>query len=202
KGFGTKDVIVSQVRSMQDFAKREKQKKEIAWEATMQSKKWIISGMDSVPIFTETNRELPYKPLTIAEEKYTVGLLYKDSLATGYLYSVTPSRIPDLKITFTIDQPNFTRRNLPSIKNMNLSIGQGQIYFVLIYSEVKVKDKVPATLAKIYKTDGLAWAFNYKFDATPTELNYSATTGILSIKLTQPTGEIKMLQVDKNGKLL
>jgi hypothetical protein len=202
KAFGTKDVIISQVRSMQDFAKRERLKKEVAWEATMQSKKWIISGMDSVPIFTETNRELPYKPLTIMEEKYTVGLLYKDSLATGYVYTITPSRIPDLKVTFSIDQLNFTRRSLPSIKNMNLSVGQGQIYFVLIYSEVKVKDKVPATLAKIYKTDGLAWAINYKFDSLPSELSYSATTGILSIQLTQPTGETKTIQIDKNGKLM
>lgn len=202
KAYGTKAVLISHINSMQDFAQREKIKKEVEWEATMQASKWVISGTDSIPLYNETNRDLPFKPLAIIEEKFTVGLLYKDSLATGYLYSITPSRIPDLKVNFAIDQPNFKKRDLPIIKNLNTSVGQGQIYFVLIYSEAKVSDKFPATLAKIYKTDGLAWSNNYKLDFTPSEMNFSSDTGEISIKLTSPTGESKVIIIDKNGKQL
>lgn len=202
KAYGTKAVLISHINSMQDFAQREILKKEVEWEATMQASKWVISGTDSIPIFNETTRDLPFKPLTVVEDKFTVGLYYKDSLATGYLYSITPSRIPDLKVNFAIDQPNFRKRDLPAIKNLNASIGQGQIYFVLIYSEAKVKDKFPATLAKIYKTDGLAWTNNYKLDFTPIELNFNSDTGELSVKLASPTGESKIVVIDKKGKQL
>ncbi|MFM8851441.1 MAG: hypothetical protein ACKOE5_13735 [Cytophagales bacterium] len=200
--FGNNAVLISHINSMQGFAQREKQKKEIEWESTMQASKWLISGTDSIPIFNETNRDLPFKPLAVVEDKFTVGLLYKDSLATGYFYSITPSRVPDQKVVFAIDQPNFKKRHLPMIKNLNASIGQGQIYYVLIYSEVKVKDKFPITLAKIYKTDGLAWVYNYKLDLKPAELNFSADTGQLSIKLTGLSGESKVIVIDKNGKQL
>lgn len=203
KAYGTKSVLLSNIKSMQDFAQRERLKKEIEREATMQTSKWVIAGTDSIPLFTESNRDLPYKPLTIVEERYTTGLLYKDSLATGYFYTITPSRIPDVKVTFPVDRPNLKRRKLPIIKGLSTSIGNGQIYFVVIYSEEKVGDKFPATIAKIYKTDGLAWSNNYKLDMLPSEINFSPESGELSIKLVNATtSESKVVVIDKNGKQL
>ncbi len=200
KAFGTKAVLISHINSMQDFAQREKLKKEVEREATIQASKWVIAGTDSIPLFFDGDRDLPFKPLAIVEDKFTVGLLYKDSLATGYLYSITPSRIPDLKANFEIDKLNFKKRDLQVIKNINVSVGQGQIYFVLIYSQAKVDDKFPATLAKIYKTDGLAWANSYKLDFIPSEMNYKPENGELSVKLMSTSGESKVIVIDKNGK--
>lgn len=202
KSYGTKSVLISLINTTQNFAKRELLKKEIEWEATMEASKWVISGTDSIPLFIESNRDLPFKPLSIVEDRYTVGLAYKDSLATGYLYSITPSRIPDLKTSFAVDQPNMKRRSLPVIKCITSVIGQGQVYFVVIYSEEKVQDKLPATIAKIYKTDGLAWSNNFKLDMPPSELIFNTGSGELSIKMTNSAGENKVMVIDKNGKQL
>jgi hypothetical protein len=94
------------------------------------------------------------------------------------------------------------RRSLPVIKCITSVIGQGQVYFVVIYSEEKVQDKLPATIAKIYKTDGLAWSNNFKLDMPPSELIFNTGSGELSIKMTNSAGENKVMVIDKNGKQL
>lgn len=202
KSYGAKAVLASLINTTQAFAKRELLKEEIEWEATMQASKWAIVGRDSIPLYFETNRELKFKPLVIVDEKYTIGFNYKDSLATGYLYSITPARVPDIKATFPVDQPNFKKRDLPIIKCLSIVGGDNQVYFAVIYSEGKVEDKFPVTIAKVYRSDGLAWSSNFKLEMIPTELNYSVDTGELSIKTTNTTGESKMVVIDKNGKKL
>ena len=202
KSYGAKAVLASLINTTQAFAKRELLKEEIEWEATMQAFKWAIVGRDSIPLYFETNRELKFKPLVIVDEKYTIGFNYKDSLAIGYLYSITPARVPDIKATFPVDQPNFKKRDLPIIKCLSIVGGDNQVYFAVIYSEGKVEDKFPVTIAKVYRSDGLAWSSNFKLEMIPTELNYSVDTGELSIKTTNTAGESKMVVIDKNGKKL
>jgi hypothetical protein len=199
--YGTKAVLKSLINTTEDYGSREKLKREIEWERTMQATKWVIAGTDSIPIFTERSRELRFKPLVILENKYTVGLQYNDSLATGYFYSITPSRIPDIKATFPVDQLNFTKRNLPLLKCLTTTDPQEQVLFTLIFSEGKVKEQFPVTIAKVNRTGGLAWSKNLKFDFLPSELTYFADREELSIKLST-MGEEKAITIDKNGKKL
>lgn len=199
KSFGTKAVLLSLINSTQDYARRERLKKQIEWEATIQATKWVISGADSIPVFAEQSKELRFKPLVIVDEKYTVGLSFRDSVATGYFYSITPTRLPDVKANFEVDAVSFTKRNLPITKCLSYADVGNQIYYALIYSESKVGDKFPVTLVKIYRTGGLAWVNNYKVVFTPTELTFSNENGELTIKTTAGS-ESRLVVIDKNGK--
>lgn len=198
--FGTTAVLQSLISTTQDFAKREKSKKETEWEKTSQSLKWLIVKGDSVPLFVETNRELKFKPIVIEEEKFTLGLSYQDSLATGYLYNITPSRVPTLKVNFQVDQPNFKKRKFPLLKGLITNDGTFSSIIVLIYSTEKVGGKFPATLAKIYRTEGLAWNINIGFELIPSELKLSNENGEISVKLMDSDGTAKLVLFDKSGK--
>ena len=140
-----------------------------------------------------------FKPLIILEEKFTSGLQYADSLnPTGYFYTIRPSRIPDVKVTFPVDKPNFKLSRVSSSKALTYSDAGGQIYFVLIYTERPAKDgKHAATLAKIYRSDGLAWSMNYQLGYVPKEIQFKPDGGELTIK-----GDTQQNTIDKNGKLV
>jgi len=199
KTYGTHSVLINTINTTLDYAKREQLKKQIEWEKTIQATKWAISGTDSIPLFFEQSRELRYKPLVIVDEKFTIGLFFKDSLATGYIYSITPSRKPDMKVMFPVDQKSFKKRNLPVTKCLSASDAEGHVFFSLIYSESKSTEKFPVQISKIYRSDGLAWSNTYKFDWLPTEISFSTDTGELSVKVSS-NGESKVLVIDKNGK--
>ena len=202
--YGTVDVLKSLIKATQEYAEREKLRKEKESEVKSQMLKWVIAGSDSIPLFIdETMRSSRFKPIIIKDENYTSGLVYgADSLATGYFYSVTPSRVPDIKISFPVDKPSFKIRNLALTKGLSTTDGKSQVYFVLIYSEGKTDEKFTATVAKIYRSDGLAWCNNYKFDLLPSELTFNQDSGELSIKISSPAGDSKIVTLDKNGKLL
>jgi hypothetical protein len=201
--YGTVDVLKSLVKATKEYAEREKLRKEKESEIKSQLLKWVIAGKDSIPIFIdETISKSRFKPMIIKDENYTSGLVYgSDSLATGYFYTVTPSRVPDIKISFPVDKPSFKIRNLAITKGLSTTDGKNQVYFVLIYSESKVEEKFSATLAKIYRSDGLAWCNNYKFDLLPSELIFNQDSGELSIKISN-SGDSKVVTLDKNGKLI
>jgi len=74
----------------------------------------------------------------------------------------------------------------------------GQVFFIGIYMERKVNGKHPATIAKIYKSDGLSWSHSFGFDVAPQEIVYVPDSGELVIKSAGET----FISVDKNGKLL
>lgn len=199
--YGTPIVLQANIKRTQEFAHRELVKKEKELQENSQLLKWVFVAPDSVPLFHEETDKHPFKPLVIANDNYTMGLKYMDSLAVGYFYSITPSRIPDIGLTFPVDAPNFKKRNLPIIKGL-ASHETDQVYFALIYSESKVGDGFPATVARINRTEGLAWNKNYKFELKPSELIYSPSSGELTIKSTSPTGESKIVVIDKTGKKL
>lgn len=202
KAYGTAAVLRANAKGTNEYALREKLKREREWERFSQSLKWEVSGTDSIPLFQEVGRVYKLKPLVIADENYTAGLKYADSVALGYFYTITPSRIPDVKVSFPLDGSSFKKRNLPLLKGVHTSDGNGQIFFVLFYSEGKTGDRFPAVLAKIYRTDGLAWANPVALDAIPSELYYSAETGEVSIKMTGSTGDSRILTLDKAGKII
>lgn len=199
--YGSLDVLKNLISSTKEYAQSEKLAKEKLWEKNMQSLKWEVDGQDSIPLFKEEGKDYQYnlKPLVVVNESYTIGLKYPDSLAVGYLYTITPSRIPDVKVSFPVDKSHFKKRNLPLIKGLSSADSKGQLFFALIYSEEKVEGKFPCSLAKIYRTDGLAWSNNMLLEMPPTELLLSSESGELSIK-TASGSDSKMVILDKNGK--
>jgi hypothetical protein len=69
---------------------------------------------------------------------------------------------------------------------------------VLLFNEAETKDKkVAATVAKIYRSDGLAWSSNYLLDFRPIEILFKPETGELTLR----GGDTQQSVVDKNGKL-
>ncbi len=199
RAYGTTTVLRNLVKSTKDYAHRERMRKEKELEQATKALKWAIATPDSIPLFMEVPEASDSKPLVIIPDTFTIGLKYKDSLAVGYLYSITPSRIPDVGTTFTIDAPNFKKRSLPIIKGLGVHEGS-DVYIALIYSQNKVKEGFPATIARVNKATGLAWSINYKFELTPTELLYTASTGELTIKTTGTSGESQIVVLDQKGK--
>lgn len=200
KTYGTVAVLKSNAKATYDYASREKLKRQKEWEQVSQSLKWLVADADSIPLFVEIGQETKLKPFIILEESHTAGLKYADSVAVGYFFTITPSRIPDVKVNFPVDATNFTRRNLPLIKALSTKDSNGQVFFVLLYSEGKLAEKYPATLAKINRASGLDWSNSIPLEMIPTELYYTNETGELAIKITNSSGDTKMVVVDKNGK--
>jgi hypothetical protein len=102
---------------------------------------------------------------------------------------------------FPVDKVSFKKRDLPVIKCFTAKDAGSLVYYALIYSQSMVANKFPATVAKIYRSDGLSWANNYKFELAPSEILYSAETGELTIKTTSPSGDTKLVIIDKSGKM-
>lgn len=191
-------VLKSYVSTVKDYAEREKKQLDKKLLKRHEALRWLVQSPDSIPLFTNARRS-KFKPLSIIEEKYTAGLYYKDSLnAEGYFYSITPTRVPDIKIKFAVDKTCFRQSGLPAARSLTFSDTNGQIYFVLMYTEKPNKEnKYTATLAKIYRSDGLAWSTNYQLAFVPKELMFRQDTGELTIK-----ADALESVVDKNGKIV
>ncbi len=201
--YGNISVLKNLLKSTKDFSEREKYKKENEWETTMQSLKWIVDAKDSIPLFADALKlNYKFKPLVIVEEDHTAGLVFNDSTATGYFYTISVTHLLDLKASFPVDKTSFKLRNLPITKGMSATDGKGQVYFVLLYGESKVGGKFPATLAKINRSDGMAWSKNFTLEMLPTEFLYKSDTGELLIKISDPTGDSKMMIIDKSGNVV
>ncbi len=195
------DILKSYVHTMKDHISREKAAKEAELKLRAESMNWLVNGSDSIPLFTEPVRVTnKYKPLVIVQDKYTAGLTFTDSVSgTGYFYSIPPSHKPDVKVQFAIDKLNLREKRLSYIHSFVTADPAAQIFFAVIYAEYKDKaGKYPATVAKIYKSDGLSWSSNFMFDFIPTEINFIPDTGELVVK---SSGDA-IARVDKNGKLM
>ena len=139
-----------------------------------------------------------YRSLVLDEEKLTAGLHYKDSVdVLGYFATITPSRRKDVNVTFPVDKDHFAQSDSTTLKGLAFSNGNGQLYFVVLYNNKKTKDdKIAATVAKIYRSDGLAWSTNYQLEFSPTEILFKSETGELTLK-----GDSQQSVIDKNGKI-
>jgi hypothetical protein len=202
KSYGTTSVLQNSIGSTLDYARREKEKRMAQLDAAAISMKWIIVAGDSVPLFNDEGRDLKYKPLQIEQEKFTFGLAYKDSLANeGYFYTITPSRIPEVKVKYPVDKSAFKKRLFPLLKGLSTSDPSGNSFITIIYSTQKIRDKFIATVAKIYRSDGLSWSYNFSFDSLPVDLSLNNETGDIAIKTITSDGAVKIMIVDKTGKL-
>ena len=190
-------VLKSYVKALKEYAEREKRRK-IAEAAEIENAlRWVIAGTDSIPAVLEAVSS-KYKPLILEQEKYTAGLLYKDSSdVSGYFATIVPTRKADIVTNFPIDKLHFPMVDSANFKSVIYADPAGQLYFVLIYSEKRTaNDKVPMVLAKIYRSDGLAWSVNNLIEFVPTEIQVKPETGEVTLK-----GETAESVVDKNGKL-
>lgn len=190
-------VLHSYIKALKDFATREKEKKSAELAQRTEAMNWIVDQADSIPVVLSKQTK-KFKPLVLVDDKFTAGLAYKDSLtAQGYFYTIKTSRLPEVKVKFDVDKNGFKASQFRHTKALTYSDAGGQMYFVLVYSERASKDKFPATLAKIYRSDGLAWSTNYQLSFIPKEINFKAETGELTVK-----NDTHTTVIDKYGKLL
>jgi hypothetical protein len=190
-------VLKSYVKALKEYAEREQRKIDQKILRRSEALRWIVNAPDSIPLHPEA-RHSKFKPLLTVDGHYTAGLLLKDSVsAEGYFYSITPSRIPDIKISFPVDKASFKQARMGVTRSLGFSDAAGQIFFILIYSERAKDNKYPATLAKIYRSDGLAWSNNYTVGFIPKEILFKQETGELTMK-----ADGQQTIIDKNGKLV
>ena len=75
-------------------------------------------------------------------------------------------------------------------------------YFLVLYSETKIRDKYPATITKIYKAEGLSWSINYAFSQLPNQMVFSTDTFEVTVITKSSLGEIFPVIFDKAGKVV
>ncbi|QOI98278.1 MAG: hypothetical protein HRU69_12630 [Flammeovirgaceae bacterium] len=192
--YNSTSLLKSWIKAEREFADREMKKKFEELAQRTEAINWLLAGSDSIPLTIQ--RKSKFKPLLI-EQRYSAGIVFTDSLnGEGYFYNITPSRKPTIKVKFPIDKANLKERRLEGIR-ARLTVDQGEnIFFVLIWWGQKVKEKYPATLTKIYRSDGLSWAINLPMDFVPEELQFQVDTGDLILR----AGEQRIV-VDKSGKI-
>lgn len=203
--YGSTKVLKSLISSTKEFAEHEKHRREDVITRLSNAMNWlVIDGRDSVAIGQARLKKPNHFPLALVTEKFVSGLKYgADSLATGFFYTITPNRIPDVRASFIVDKVAYAKRNLPVVKELVTGNDAGTVYYSLIYSETKGADnKFPVTLTKIMKPDLVVWSTTHKFDSIPAELIVEPDTEDLSVKTTSPGGESKLIAFDKNGKQL
>lgn len=186
--------VEAYVREVKEYVRRETGRVGETMQSRAAAVHWIRLRDDSVPLVA-TDSLLPYLPLVTENERYTVGLKFLDSTdVSGYFYSVTPSRIPDMQVIFPVDASKFLQRTAP-VRAMTTD-SNDLVYFVLIYSDAPEDDKFPATIAKIYRGDGLSWSANCSLDFIPETIVYNADSGDLELA----AGEAVFV-LDKQGKV-
>lgn len=193
--FGDKVVLESYIKSIKEFTDREKSSASKNLAQYSLALQWIVTDADSIPLYIDSVSTSPYKPLMVEQEQYTVGLKYENAANTnGYFCTITPSRIPDVQASFPVDKKAFSEEMFQSLEALAVSAND-LIYYIVIYSKAPEKEKYPVTITKIYRSDGLAWSVNNKFQFLPSELAYKQDTGELLVK----GGTDQTVVVDKNG---
>lgn len=188
------DGLNNHVRGIADYTRREAGRMAEVMQRRQDAVRWIRLEDENVPL-VPTDSLLPYLPLRTEQERYTVGLKFRDSTdVSGYFYSITPSRVPDIRVTFPVDTANFLHRT--GLLQAMTTDADNLIYFILIYSEAPVGDKFPATIAKVYRADGLSWSTNCSLDFLPETVAYDTTSGDLLVNAGEGT-----VVFDKHGKL-
>ncbi len=193
--YNSATLLKSWIKAEREYADREMKRKYEELALRTESINWLISGNDSIPL--NTLRKSKFKPVLV-DSKYTVGILFSDSLnGEGYFYNITPSRKPTIKARFALDKPNLKERVLHLTKAQITSDPGENVFFILLWLDKTVKDQYPATLAKIYRSDGLSWNTNLMLPFVPEAMQFRPDTGDLLVM----AGEDKTLLIDKAGKV-
>jgi hypothetical protein len=196
--FNKPTILKTFLRGLQEYAQRQKELKKFELSFREKATKWILSDTDSVALFLNPGEQYAFQPLLVLNDKFTTGLHYKDTTdVSGYLFNIPPSRKPDLKVTFNLNKKYFSKYRQPFTKGLFATDAAAQVFFVVIYSESKTakEGKHPVTVAKIYRSDGLAWQNEYLIDGVPTSANF------ISGELSLSTNNALVYNIDINGKL-
>lgn len=193
--YGDLPALKAYVRSLQHYSAQQQQLKQVVLDGYLSALNYIVDGADSIPLRADSLGA--WKPVLTVPEKFTIGVNTADTAKLqGYFYTITPSRTVDVKALFPLD-PGFHLSDVSSANAIARSDGGDQLYYVLLYSARAVKEKFPATLAKVYRSDGLAWKKDVALSFTPAEMLLNPATGELVI-----LNEGRELVVDKNGKVV
>jgi hypothetical protein len=194
--YGSLDVLQSTLKTTADFAvaeKAEKQKRILQLEKVVN---WVVDQVDSIPATTSVKSK-KFTPLAIVESSHTFGFTFPDSSTFAYFYAITPSRKVQAKATFKIDSASFKKEKLPLLKGLAVADPGKQNFYVVLYSEEFVGDKVPAIVYRV-APEGLAWQ-NFKYlDGVPVETMLGAA-GEFVIKISTASGN-KLVTVQPDGK--
>ncbi len=198
--YGTPSLMKTLIRSTKELALREIIRREARLATRTAALRWIVDNTDSIPLFADVSAFSRFKPMVIQEEKLTAGLVFADSVGSGYFYTITPSRKVGVKAIYPVNKVAFKKRYLPVSKVITATDAQGMVFFVLTYQETKLNDKYQATLTKIYKVEGLAWSTDVTFDQIPVEMVFMMETSELSVKTKSSIGELFVINFDRDGK--
>jgi hypothetical protein len=192
-------VLKSFIKVVKDYAEREKGDRQKELMEREKALRWMVVENDSIPLFMDGVTSRKFKPLSVVEERYTAGINYSDTTnIKAYFYSITPSRVPDIKVLFPVEKVPFRKSESVNVHSLTYSDPAGQIFFVLVFSEKPGREnKYPATVAKIYRSDGLAWSANYTLAFIPKEVSFRPDTGEFVMR-----ADAQESVVDKNGKVL
>ncbi len=196
KAYGDGTAVKHFIQAQHDFSARELKKRTALLSEYRHGLQYVVDGQDSIPLSPEL-ATVHYAPLLTTPEKFTAGLSLKDTTQlSAYFYTVERSRQAAVKAYFPVDKSAFRVRSVSAARVIAQSDPLDQIFYVLIYSDNPVKDKIPATLAKIYRSDGLAWKTDYPLTFRPDALTLTSNGEVVISDGTQ------QLMVDKNGKVL
>lgn len=192
--YGDVEGVKRYVSELAEYAGTEEKRVAEVMRQRQEAILWIRLQNESVPLSPSDSLQ-SYVPLVTLEEKYTVGLKFVDSTdVSGYFYSVTPSRVPDIGVIFPVDKAHFLSRDAPF--SAIATDANELVYYILIFSGEQAGEKFPATLAKVYRADGLSWSVNCTFDFVPETIEYNARSGDIAVSAAQAS-----LVFDRNGKL-
>jgi len=197
--YGSTSVLKALIRSTKEFALREIIRREAKVKRKQDMLQWIVDGNDSIPLMVPSPEKSKFKPLILESEKYTAGLMFTDTVGTGYFYLIDPARKPTVKAAYTVNKL-FTKSYIPVTKALTTQDDSGLVFFVLTYQETKRKEKYQATLTKIYKVEGLAWSVDVTFDQVPYEMVFTKETSEISVKTKSSIGELFVAIFDRAGK--
>jgi hypothetical protein len=163
--------------------------------------KWVIHGTDSIPLDAATASAGKYKPLIIST-KITAGLVYADTIPSGYAYLIPASHQAETGGVFAVDPMIFRKINLPVTKVLTLAEEKSGTLLVLFYQESRVNEKFPAVLVRINRGEAASLNMAYAFDQLPDELRFSPDTQVISVKTKNGQGEVFAINFDKTGKVV
>lgn len=199
--YGTVDALRTYITSTREFAARAAAHKK---ELLVQKRaliKWVIHNSDSIPLDEEIAARGKYKPLII-KQKVTAGLVYADSIPSGYAYLIPTSHKTETGGVFPVDPVIFRKINIPVTKVLTLADEKSGTLLALFFQEVRVNEKFPAVLVRINRGEPASLNLPYAFDQMPDELVFSPDTQVISVKTKSSQGEVSATNFDKSGKVV
>lgn len=194
--YGSLDVLQRTLKTTTDFAiaeKAEKQKRIMQLEKVVN---WVIDQTDSIPATTAV-KSTRFTPLAIVENSHTFGFTFPDSSTYAYFYAITPSRKVAAKASFKLDSASFKKDRLPLLKGLSVADNGRQNFYVVLYSEEFVMDKVPAVVYRVTAA-GLIWKNFMYLEGTPVETTMGEA-GELNVKVLTASGN-KLVTIQADGK--